>query len=177
MCANFYDIRMFGAVMTTGVNCGQVRGPVQLTFARSIDTIMPLDLSITRVAVTRPEDARVLVAEEGGAGRGGKQTEMGRKAIVPYGLYRAYGFFNPHFAARTGADAEDLALFWQALLQMWDVDRSSARGLMGCQGLYVFTHESPLGNAPAQRLFERVHVARRPGVEPPRGFRDYDVEV
>jgi CRISPR-associated protein Csd2 len=177
MCANFYDIRMFGAVMTTGVNCGQVRGPIQLTFARSIDAIMPLDLSITRVAVTRPEDARVLVAEEGGVGRGGKQTEMGRKAVVPYGLYRAYGFFTPHFAARTGADEQDLALFWQALLQMWDMDRSSARGLMGCQGLYVFTHESPLGNAPAQRLFERVHVARRPGVETPRGFRDYDVEV
>jgi CRISPR-associated protein Csd2 len=177
MCANFYDIRIFGAVMTTGVNCGQVRGPVQLTFARSIDPIVPLDLSITRVAVTRPEDARVLVAVEGGEGRGGKRTEMGRKAVVPYGLYRAYGFVNPHFAVRAGADAEDLELFWQALQQMWDVDRSSSRGLMGCQGLYVFTHESPLGNAPVQRLFDHVRVARRPNVDVPRSFRDYTVEV
>jgi CRISPR-associated protein Csd2 len=176
MCQNFYDIRLFGAVMTTGVNCGQVRGPVQLTFARSIDKIVPVDVSITRVAVTRAEDARVAVADEDGQGRGGKQTEMGRKAIVPYGLYRAYGFFNPRFAESTGADDEDLGLLWDALQQMWDVDRSSSRGLMACQGLYVFTHENPLGNAPAQRLFERIDVPPA-AAEAPRAFRDYTVTV
>ncbi|MDA8216271.1 MAG: type I-C CRISPR-associated protein Cas7/Csd2 [Dehalococcoidales bacterium] len=177
MCANFYDIRVFGAVMTTGVNCGQVRGPLQLTFARSFDPIVPLDVSITRVAVTREEDTEVVVGEEGGEGKGGKQTEMGRKALVPYGLYLAHGFFNPHFAGQTGLDEEDLALFWQALEKMWDHDRSSARGMMACQGLYVFSHESPLGNAPAHRLFERVRVQRRPAVEVARSFTDYSVEV
>lgn len=175
MCENFYDIRIFGAVMTTGVNCGQVRGPVQLTFARSVDPIVPLDLSITRVAVTREEDAMIAVSDEGQMT--GKQTEMGRKALVPYGLYRAHGFFNPHFAKQTGADSEDLALFWQALQQMWDLDRSSSRGLMACRGLYVFSHESSLGNAPAHALFERIEVARRDGVEAPRSFRDYVVQV
>ncbi len=177
MCANFYDIRMFGAVMTTGVNCGQVRGPLQLTFARSIDPIIPLDLSITRVAVTREQDRVVAVAEEGGEGTGGKRTEMGRKALVPYGLYLSRGFFNPHFASQSGATPEDLELFWQALQQMWDLDRSSARGMLACQGLYVFSHESPLGNAPAQSLFERVHVARKPGVDAPRSIADYSVGV
>jgi len=113
MCRNFFDIRMFGAVMTTGVNCGQVRGPVQMTFARSIDPIVPLDLSITRVAITKPEDAEVVEGEES-EGKG-KVTEMGRKAILPYGLYRGFGFVNPHFAAQAGATTEDLALFWQAL--------------------------------------------------------------
>ncbi len=176
MCQNFYDVRMFGAVMTTGVNAGQVRGPVQLTFARSIDPIVPLDLSITRVAVTDPADMKVVVSESG-TGTGGKQTEMGRKTIVPYGLYRGYGFVNPHFAARTGATDEDLALFWQALLNMWDLDRSAARGRMACRGLFVFSHDSALGNAPAQRLFDRVTVERRPGVEAPRRFEDYAVAV
>jgi CRISPR-associated protein Csd2 len=175
MCENFYDIRLFGAVMTTGVNCGQVRGPVQLTFARSVDPIVPLDLSITRVAVTRAEDAAVVTADDGTTT--GKQTEMGRKALVPYGLYRAHGFFNPHFAEQTGATDEDLALFWQALVNMWDQDRSSSRGLMACQRLYVFTHESKLGNAPAHELFRRVQARRRPGVEAPRSFDDYEVTV
>ncbi|HEU4328806.1 MAG TPA: type I-C CRISPR-associated protein Cas7/Csd2 [Roseiflexaceae bacterium] len=175
MCANFYDIRMFGAVMTTGVNCGQVRGPLQLTFARSIDQIVPLDLSITRITVTKPEDTKVTTNEKGETT--GKQTEMGRKALVPYGLYRAHGFFNPHFAGQTGATAEDLALFWRALLMMWDHDRSAARGMMACRGLYIFTHESPLGNAPAHTLLERVHVERRPDVQAPRAFRDYSVAV
>jgi CRISPR-associated protein Csd2 len=177
MCRNFYDIRMFGAVMTTGVNCGQVRGPVQLTFARSIDAIVPLDLSITRVAVTREEDAQIAVAEDTGLGMSGKQTEMGRKALVPYGLYLGHGFFNPHFAAQTGADEEDLTLFWDALQQMWDLDHSSSRGLMACVGLYVFSHESKLGNAPAHQLFQRVHVSRLEGVEAPRRFEDYSVQV
>lgn len=177
MCENFYDIRMFGAVMTTGVNAGQVRGPMQLTFGRSLDPIVPLDLSITRVAVTRPEDAEVVINAEGEEGKGGKRTEMGRKSLVPYGLYRSYGFFNPHFAGQTGATGEDLDVFWQALQQMWDVDRSSSRGLMACQGLYVFTHERGVGNAPAQRLFERIRVSRRPGSLVPRRFDDYEVVV
>jgi CRISPR-associated protein Csd2 len=177
MCHNFYDIRVFGAVMTTGVNCGQVRGPLQITFARSLDPIVPLDLSITRVAVTREEDAQVVVAEGEGVGTAGKQTEMGRKAVVPYGLYRTHGFFNPHFAERTGVTEEDLELFWQALRQMWDLDRSSSRGMMACRGLYVFSHESSLGNAPAQALFERVGVSRCEGVEAPRCFADYRVEI
>ncbi len=174
MCENFYDIRMFGAVMTTGVNCGQVRGPLQITFARSIDPVVPLDLSITRVAVTREEDAQVVVSEESVEVSGGT---MGRKALVPYGLYHAHGFFNPHFAARTGAGEEDLALFWQALQMMWDHDRSASRGEMAIRGLHVFSHESPLGNAPAHQLFERIAVSRREGVDAPRSFKDYLVAV
>jgi len=177
MCDNFYDIRVFGAVMTTGVNCGQVRGPMQLTFARSVDPIVPLDLSITRVAVTRPEDARVVASEEGEGGTGGKTTEMGRKSLVPYGIYRASGFFNPHFAEQTGATDEDLGLFWQALQMMWDLDRSSSRGLMACRGIYIFTHENRLGNAPAHSLLESISVKRREGVEVPRAFGDYEVSV
>ena len=175
MCENFYDIRTFGAVMTTGVNCGQVRGPVQLTFARSIDRILPLDLSITRVAVTRAEDAAVVTADDGTTG--GKQTEMGRKAIVPYGLYRCHGFFNPHFASDTGVTDEDLALFWQALQMMWDQDHSAARGEMTCRGLYVFSHDSALGNAPSHVLFERIAAVRNEGVEAPRKFAHYAVTV
>lgn len=173
MCANFYDVRMFGAVMTTGVNCGQVLGPVQLTFARSINPVVPLDVSITRIAVTREEDMQVSAE-----GEGGKSTEMGRKAVVPYGLYRCSGFFNPHHAERTGVTPEDLALIWQALQHMWEVDRSAARGFMACRGLWVFTHESKLGNAPAHRLFERISVRRRTdGPEVARSFADYEVEV
>ncbi len=175
MCENFYDIRTFGAVMTTGVNCGQVRGPMQITFARSIDPIIPLDLSITRVAVTKEEDAKVEVADDTGEGKSGKQTEMGRKSIVPYGLYRAHGFFNPHFAERTGMTSDDLELFWMAIQNMWDIDRSSSRGLMACQGLYVFSHDSDLGNAPAHRLFERVRCHTE--ATAPRTFKDYNVEV
>jgi CRISPR-associated protein Csd2 len=175
MCENFYDIRMFGAVMTTQVNCGQVRGPLQLTFARSIDPVIPLDVSITRVAVTREEDAvkQNTPDDEGG----GKETEMGRKALLPYGLYVGHGFFNPHFAAQTGVSAADLELFWQALVNMFEQDRSAARGMMACRGLYVFSHDNPLGNAPAHKLFERVEVERRAGVEAPRAFGDYAVTV
>jgi len=175
MCANFYDIRMFGAVMTTGVNCGQVRGPLQLTFARSTDPIVPLDLSITRVAVTREEDAKVTVAE--GGETTGKQTEMGRKALVPYGLYRASGFFNPHFAKQTGVTTEDLELFWQALQLMWDTDRSASRGMLACRGLYIFSHASSLGDAPAHKLLDRVRVERRSDLAAPRSFKDYSVVV
>jgi CRISPR-associated protein Csd2 len=177
MCGNFYDIRMFGAVMTTGVNCGQVRGPLQLTFARSIDAIVPLDVSITRVAITREEDLAVTVSDNEAEATGGKRTEMGRKALVPYGLYRAQIFFNPHFARRSGADDEDLDLFWQALQSMWDLDRSSARGMMACRGLYVFSHENPLGSAPAHELLDRVQVVRKPDVQAPRAFGDYQVTV
>jgi CRISPR-associated protein Csd2 len=176
MCDNFYDVRTFGAVMTTGVNAGQVRGPLQLTFARSLDPIVPLDVSITRVAITRPEDARIVTSEEGSE-QGGKTTEMGRKALVPYGLYRGHGFFVPAFAARTGFSSEDLELFWTALVHMWDIDRSASRGLTACRGLYVFSHDSALGNAPAHTLLERVEVERNAGVEAPRRFEHYTVSV
>lgn len=176
MCENFFDIRMFGAVMTTGVNCGQVRGPIQLTFARSIDPVVPLDLSITRVAVTRPEDAAVVEGEEG-TGEGGKVTEMGRKPLVPYGLYLGRGFFTPHFAEQTGTSEEDLGLFWEALQLMWDMDRSSSRGLLALRRLFVFTHESKYGNAPAHSLFERVQAKLKTGVQSPRRFEDYIVSV
>lgn len=175
MCRNFYDIRTFGAVMTTGVNCGQVRGPVQMTFARSIDPVAPLDLSITRVAITKPEDAAVVTSEEEGGETTGKQTEMGRKSLVPYGLYRAHGFFNPHFAAKTGVDGEDIALFWKALEMMWDLDRSAARGEMACRGLYVFSHDSKLGNAAAHRLFDLIRTPKSQS-DAPRSFSDYRVE-
>jgi CRISPR-associated protein Csd2 len=177
MCQNFYDIRIFGAVMTTGVNCGQVRGPLQLTFARSHDPVVPLDISITRVAVTKEEDARVIVSEETGEGKSGKQTEMGRKSLVPYGLYRAHGFFNPHFARQTGVTTEDLGLFWQALQMMWDLDRSAARGMMACRGLYIFSHTSSLGDAPAHTLLDRVMIEKHPDVIAPRAFRDYTVSL
>jgi CRISPR-associated protein Csd2 len=175
MCHNFYDIRTFGAVMTTGVNCGQVRGPIQITFARSVDPVVPLDISITRVAITRPEDVELIEGEEKEGG--GKITEMGRKAIVPYALYVGYGFVNPHFAKQTGFSQEDLAVFWEALQRMWDIDRSSSRGLMACRGLYVFSHANGLGNAPAHTLFERITAQRVNGVESPRKFTDYLVAV
>lgn len=170
MCENFYDVRMFGAVLSVGqkegLNAGQVRGPVQFTFARSVDPVLPLDLGITRVAITREEE-RVA----------GKETEMGRKTLIPYGLYVAHGFYSPQLAAQTGVTEDDLALFWNALVGMWDFDRSAARGLMATQGLYVFTHEFPLGNAPAHKLFNRVRVERKAGVAAPRRFEDYAVTV
>lgn len=175
MCDNFYDIRMFGAVMTTEVNCGQVRGPIQLTFARSITPITPLDISITRVAITKPEDAKVLTGEDE-SGKG-KVTEMGRKAILPYGLYVGHGFFSPRFAADTGVTSEDLTLFWEALNKMWDLDRSAARGFMSLRGLYIFTHDNPLGNAHSHELFDKIKITRKEGVEAPRSFGDYIVSV
>lgn len=175
MCDNFYDIRTFGAVMTTDVNCGQVRGPLQLTFARSIDPIVPLDLSITRVAITDPKDAEV-VANEKGAMQG-KVTEMGRKALVPYALYKGFGFYTPHFAQQTGFSADDLHIFWTALQRMWEIDRSSSRGLLAFRGLYIFTHEHPLGNAPAHSLLERVRPQHMPGVAILRSFADYHVAL
>lgn len=178
MCENFYDIRMFGAVMTTEVNCGQVRGPIQLTFARSIDPITPLDISITRVAVTKEQDANVVAGEDGDSeGKGGKVTEMGRKAVLPYGLYLGRGFFSPKFARDTGASSDDLRLFWEAIGQMWDLDHSAARGFMSLRGLYVFSHENPLGNAHAHELFDRLSVERKAGIEAPRSFGDYAVSL
>lgn len=176
MCDNFFDVRTFGAVMTTGVNAGQVRGPVQLTFARSIDALIPLEVAITRVAITKQEDAVKPVADTAEQEQG-KVTEMGRKSIVPYGLYRAHGFFTPTFAASTRFNRDDLALFWQALQDMWDLDRSSSRGTTAICGLYIFSHDSGLGRAPANQLFRRITVARRDGVKSPRSFDDYEVAV
>jgi CRISPR-associated protein Csd2 len=159
MCRNFYDIRAFGAVMTTGVNCGQVRGPVQLTFARSVDPIVPMELSITRKSVTTEEEAAKQAKADGSI-----TGTMGRKNTVPYGLYRAHGFVNPYLAQDTGFTFGDLELLWQSLRGlMWEIDRSASRGLMATRGLYIYEHASPLGNAPAHELFDRIVV---------RPFRD-----
>ncbi len=165
MCANFYDIRMFGAVMTTGINAGQVRGPLQLTFSRSVGPIIPQDLAITRVAVTREEE------------QDQKDTEIGRKTLIPYGLYVGRGFFSPHLAGQTGVTEADLELFWDALVYMWDFDRSASRGTMSPRGLYIFTHEKKYGNAPVHELFERIRPSVNDGVASPRRFSDYTVEV
>ena len=176
MCRRFFDVRSFGAVMTTGKNAGQVRGPMQLTFSRSISPIIPMEVSITRVAITKPEDAQVVQAEDSADGKAkGKTTEMGRKSLVPYGLYLARGFFSPAFAEKTGVTRPDLELFWTALLNMWDLDHSAARGTMACRGLYVFSHENKWGNAPAHKLFDRFEAHPKTGVEAPRRFEDYNV--
>ncbi len=177
MCRRFFDVRMFGAVMTTGVNAGQVRGPLQMTFARSVSPIVPLDVAITRVAITRPEDAQVVVSDEEGKESKGKTTEIGRKPMVPYGLYVGKGFFNAAFAQQTGVNRADLELFWTALMNMWDTDRSASRGLMDCRCLYVFSHESAVGNAPAHSLFNRFDARLKTGVEAPRRFEDYGVHL
>lgn len=175
MCQRYFDVRTFGAVMTTGVNCGQVRGPIQLTFARSADPIVPLDLSITRVAITDPKDGEVVQNNKGEVS--GKTTEMGRKSLVPYALYVGRGFYTPHLARQTGFDDQDLALFWQALQGCWELDRSSSRGLLAFRGLYIFSHENPLGNAHAHRLFEEVRPELRAGVVAPRSFEEYRIHV
>lgn len=167
MCSRYYDIRTFGAVMTTGKNAGQVRGPVQLTFSRSIDPIMTLEHSITRMAVTNEKDASET----------GDNRTMGRKFTVPYGLYRCHGFISAHFAKQTGFSDEDLALFWQALINMFDHDHSAARGQMNARGLYVFEHNSSLGDAPADSLFKRIQVAKKEGVETARNFDDYVISI
>ena len=177
MCQRYFDVRMFGAVMTTGVNAGQVRGPVQLTFARSVSPIVPLEIAITRVAITKPEDAKMVEATADGKEGSGKTTEMGRKAIIPYGLYVMKGFFTPAFAGQTGVSREDLELFWTALMNMWDVDHSASRGLMACQGLHVFSHADPLGNAPAQSVFKRLDASLKNAGEPPRRYDHYRVNL
>lgn len=164
MCDHFFDIRTFGAVMTTEVNTGQVRGAVQLAFARSIDPVIPLEISITRMAVTNEKDAD-------------KERTMGRKHIIPYGLYRMHGFISAPLAERTEFSEADLDIFWTALEQMFEHDRSAARGEMTTQKLVVFKHDSKLGNAPAHKLFERVEVARKDGVESARSYSDYVVTV
>jgi len=162
MCRNFYDIRAFGAVMSTEVNAGQVRGPVQLTFARSLDPVVSSEHSITRMAVTNETDLE-------------KERTMGRKFTVPYGLYRTHGFISAHLAGETGFDEKDLDLLWEALQNMFEHDRSAARGEMATRGLYVFKHESELGNAPAHALFNRIQAKRKDGVDVPRSFEDYTV--
>jgi CRISPR-associated protein Csd2 len=168
MCQNFFDVRAFGAVMsTTDFNCGQVRGPVQITFARSFDRVFSTEHAITRVAYTTEEKAKGTTGS----------TEMGRKHTIAYGLYCAHGFVNAAFAAQTGFTEADLAVLWLALTNMFDMDRSAARGLMCPRGLYVFKHSSALGEAQAHKLFERVKVAKKPGVESPRSFDDYTVVV
>ena len=168
MCANFFDVRTFGAVMSTGVNCGQVRGPVQLTFARSVDPIITQEHSITRMAVATEAEAEK---------QQGDNRTMGRKHTVPYGIYVAHGFISSFLAKQTGFGEEDLELFWQALEQMFEHDRSAARGEMATRGLYVFRHESELGNAHAHSLFDRIKIKRRDGVDVPRSFGDYVVSV
>lgn len=165
MCDNFFDIRAFGAVMTTDVNCGQVRGPIQLCFAESVDPVLPLEMSITRMAVTNGKDAE-------------KEKTMGRKQYVPYGLYRAEGFISAALAEKTGFSQEDLDLFFEALMNMFENDRSAARGLMASRKLFAFKHESKLGNAPAHKLFDAVSVKRliEDGAEA-RAFSDYEIVV
>lgn len=172
MCQTFFDVRMFGAVMSTQVNAGQVRGPVQLPFARSIQPIVSLEQAITRMAVTTEREKQEQEKKQAGQAR-----TMGRKEIVPYALYRAHGFINPYFAADTGFSDADLELLWQALQQMFDHDRSAARGEMSTCKLFVFEHESKLGNAPARKLFECISVDPTNPKEPPRCFGDYRVAV
>lgn len=168
MCANFFDVRTFGAVMSTGDNCGQVRGPVQINFSRSIDPIIQQEVTITRQTVTKIEDAD-------------KERTMGRKHIVPYGLYRAEGYVSAKLAndatKGTGFSEEDLELLWEALINMFEHDRSAARGKMATRKLVIFKHDSDLGNAPAHILFELVKVKRKPDANPPRSFEDYSVTV
>lgn len=168
MCANFFDVRTFGAVMSTGDNCGQVRGPIQINFSRSIDPIVQQEVTITRQTVTKIEDAE-------------KERTMGRKHIVPYGLYRAEGYVSAKLAnddsKGTGFSDEDLELFWDALVNMFEHDHSAARGKMAARKLYVFKHNDELGNAPSHKLFDMVKVERNDGVIVPRKFGDYSVKV
>lgn len=167
MCDNFFDIRTFGAVMTTGVNCGQVRGPVQLNFSRSIDPIIQQEVSITRITVTKEDED--------------KKTEMGRKHIVPYGLYRLDGYVSAKLAndpsKGTGFSEDDLAILWDALVNMFEHDHSAARGKMASRNLIIFKHASDLGNAPAHILFDSVKINRADGVTLPRSFKDYSVSI
>ena len=167
MCKNYYDIRTFGAVMSTGKNAGQVRGAIQLTFARSVDTIATAEHSITRMAVATEKEAEK---------QGGDNRTMGRKATVPYGLYVCHGFVSANLAQQTGFSEEDLELFWDAVKNMFDVDRSAARGLMSAQKLIVFKHDSVLGNAPANKLFDLVKVEKVCDGAP-RSFSDYTVTI
>lgn len=169
MCANFYDVRTFGAVMSLGVNCGQVRGPVQLNFARSVDPIVPLEVTITRMAVATEREAEA---------QSGDIRTMGRKHIVPYAFYRTEGYVSAHLAAQTGFSEDDIELLWNALINMFDHDHSAARGKMNARRLVVFKHDSPLGNAPAHKLFDLVKIERTTdGAKPSRAFSDYRITV
>lgn len=168
MCSKYYDIRTFGAVMSTGKNAGQVRGPIQMTFARSVDPITALEHSITRMAVATEKEAEK---------QGGDNRTMGRKATIHYGLYVCHGFISANLAKQTGFNEEDLELFFDALKNMFDVDRSAARGLMSAQRLIVFKHDSVLGNAPANKLFDLVTVERKDKTVPARSFADYEVTI
>lgn len=167
MCSKYYDVRTFGAVMSTGKNAGQVRGPIQFTFARSVDPITAAEHSITRMAVATEKEAEK---------QSGDNRTMGRKATVPYGLYVCHGFISANLAQQTGFSEDDLSLFFDALKNMFDVDRSAARGLMSAQKLIVFKHDSVLGNAPANKLFERVKVEKN-CAGAPRSFADYTVTI
>ncbi len=164
MCEHYYDIRTFGAVMSTGDNAGQVRGAVQLTFARSIDPVMTSEHTVTRMAVTDEKDKD-------------KERTMGRKATVPYGLYRAHGFISAALARETTFSEDDLDLLWEALKNMFDLDRSAARGLMAARRLIVFKHDDDLGNAPAHKLFELVKVEAKDPNRPARSFSDYEITI
>ncbi len=167
MCKNFYDIRTFGAVMTTDINCGQVRGPVQINFSRSIDPIVQQEVTITRVTVTRKGEDKI--------------TEMGRKHIVPYALYRVEGYVSAKLAndatKGTGFSDDDIELLWDALCNMFEHDHSAARGKMATRKLFIFKHESELGNAPSQQLFDAIKVDRQVKSNPPRNFADYEVVI
>jgi CRISPR-associated protein Csd2 len=170
MCQNFFDIRTFGAVMTTFVkaslNCGQVRGPVQIGFARSIDPIISQEITITRVAITKEDDAEK------------KNTEMGRKSIIPYALYRAEGYISANLAKKvTGFSEDDLELLWEAIINMFEIDHSAARGKMAVRELIVFKHSKELGDCPAYKLFDAVEVTRNAGVLYPRQYKDYSVKI
>lgn len=188
MCANFFDVRTFGAVMSTGINCGQVKGPVQMSFATSVEPIMPLEISITRMAATNPAEAKQKLEGDDSPERTDNRT-MGRKHIVPYGLYVAHGFISAKFAERTGFSESDLDLLFEALVNMFEHDRSAARGEMATRKLIVFKHDNALGNAPAHTLFERIQIGRNIDGEfkaidgrldnypPARSFSDYLVTI
>ena len=169
MCANFYDVRSFGAVMSTNVSCGQVRGPVQFAFAKSIEPVVPRDIAVTRMAVTTEKEAE---------DQKGDNRTMGRKFIIPYALYRVHGFISAPLAEKTGFSDADLTLFWEALASLFEHDRSAARGEMASRKLFVFKHNNRLGNAPAHQLFERVQINRATDCEgPARAFGHYSVSV
>lgn len=189
MCRNFFDVRTFGAVMSTGINCGQVKGPVQLSFARSVEPILPVEVSITRMAATNEAEKKKRDEGDDGDSRTDNRT-MGRKHVVPYGLYVAHGFISAKFAERTGFSEADLDLLFEALINMFEHDRSAARGEMATRKLVVFSHDNPLGNAPAHALFDRVRIGRAVDGEiralddrglgnlpPARKFSDYVVSI
>jgi CRISPR-associated protein Csd2 len=168
MCQNYYDIRAFGAVLSTGMNAGQVRGPIQLTFARSVDQILQLEHSITRIAVATEKEAD---------DQKGENHTFGRKSTVPYGLYVTNGFISANFSKATGFNEEDLELFWKALVNMFENDRSAVRGLMSARKLYVFKHADELGNASANKLFELIKIKKKDENKPTRNFLDYEINV